>query len=71
MIAYGRKFDAPNLTAAQLQVSSRELQQAYEQVDEDFLDTLAKAIVRIQSFHEGKWKIPGCRPEKTGLLSVA
>lgn len=52
VLGYGRKFDAPNLTAAQLQVSSGELQQAYKQVDADFLDTLAKAIERIQSFHE-------------------
>ena len=52
LLAYGRKFDAPNLTAAQLQVNSSEMQAAYELVDAQFIETLTKAIERIQSFHE-------------------
>ena len=52
IVTYGRKFDAPNLSAEHLQVSSRELQNAYELVDEVFLDTLSRAIERIQTFHE-------------------
>jgi histidinol dehydrogenase len=52
VLAYGRKFDSPDLAAGQLQVSSGELKEAYEQVDEDFLDTLGRAIERIQTFHE-------------------
>ncbi len=68
VVAYGRKFDAPNLTAAQLQVSSRELQQAYEQVDEDFLDTLAKAIERIQSFHEREMEDSWLQTREDGTI---
>lgn len=52
VIAYSKKFDSPNLTQQQLQVSSRELLAAYDQVDSDFLETLTKAIERIQGFHE-------------------
>ncbi len=52
VIAYGRQFDAPELTLQQLQVSSEELQQAYDLVDEDFLVSLGRAIDRVQSFHE-------------------
>lgn len=52
VLKYCRKFDAPNLTVEQLQVSSEELQQAYELVDDSFLDTIGRAIERIQSFHE-------------------
>ncbi|BHH82553.1 histidinol dehydrogenase [Desulforhopalus sp. 52FAK] len=52
VLSYSRKFDAPNLTIDQLQVNSKELIAAYDQVDSDFLETLTKAIDRIQSFHE-------------------
>ncbi len=52
VLAYGREFDSPDLTADQLQVSSKELKAAYEKVDEDFMDSLGKAIERIQGFHE-------------------
>jgi histidinol dehydrogenase len=51
VLRYCRKFDAHDLTLEQLQVSSKELQEAYELVDEDFLDTLGRAIERIQTFH--------------------
>jgi histidinol dehydrogenase len=52
VVEYGRRFDAPNLTVEQLQVSSAELKAAYDEVDEPFLETLALAIERIQAFHE-------------------
>ncbi len=68
VLAYGRKFDAPNLTATQLQVSSRELQEAYELVDEDFLDTLTKAIDRIQSFHEREMEDSWLQTREDGTI---
>lgn len=52
VLEYCRQFDAPDLTVEQLQVSTEELQQAYELVDDGFLDTIGRAIERIQSFHE-------------------
>ena len=52
VIAYSRKFDAPNLSRDMLQVNSEELIAAYGNVDSDFLETLTKAIDRIQEFHE-------------------
>ncbi len=52
VVEYSRKFDAPDQTVDGLQVNSKEMQEAYELVDEDFLATLTKAIDRIQSFHE-------------------
>jgi histidinol dehydrogenase len=52
VVAYGRQYDAPELTAAQLPVSTEELRDAYRQVDDLFLDTLGKAIERIHFFHE-------------------
>jgi histidinol dehydrogenase len=52
VVAYGRQYDAPELTVGQLQVSTKELQDAYLHVDDEFLASLGKAIERIQSFHE-------------------
>lgn len=52
VVEYGRKFDSPELTRDKLQVSADELQEAYKKIDQSFLETLALAIERIQSFHE-------------------
>jgi len=52
VVEYGRRFDAPNMTAADLEVTAAELEAAYAQVGEDFRDTLALAIERIRTFHE-------------------
>ncbi len=52
VVEYTRRYDAPELTLEQLTVSALEFKQAYKQVDDAFLETLSKAIERIQSFHE-------------------
>lgn len=52
LVDYGRRFDAPGLTIDQLVVSDLEFDEAYQRVDTDFLNTLKKAIKRIQVFHE-------------------
>ena len=68
VLTYGRKYDAPNLTKEQLQVSSSELKDAYEQVDADFLDTLAKAIERIQAFHEREMEDSWLQTREDGTI---
>ncbi len=68
VLAYGRKFDAPDLAAGQLQISSGELKEAYEQVDEDFLDTLGRAIERIQSFHEREMEDSWLQTREDGTI---
>lgn len=68
LIAYGRKFDSPNLTKDQLQVNSRELLGAYSQVDDDFLHTLAKAIERIQHFHEREMEDSWMQTREDGTI---
>jgi histidinol dehydrogenase len=68
VVGYIRQFDAPNLTADQLQVSSSELRQAYELVDEDFLDTLGRAIERIQNFHEREMEDSWLQTREDGTI---
>lgn len=52
VIEYSRRFDAPQMNIDNMRASTTELQDAYQQVDRDYLNTLALAIGRIQSFHE-------------------
>jgi histidinol dehydrogenase len=52
VVEYTRKFDAPRFDRAQLRVSNREIEQAYQEVDAEFRATLALAIDRIRTFHE-------------------
>lgn len=68
VLTYSRKFDAPNLTAEQLQVSGGELQKAYELADEDFLDSLGRAIERIQSFHEREMEDSWLQTREDGTI---
>ena len=68
VLGYCRKYDAPNLTAGQLQVSAQELTEAYNQVDEDFLDTLSRAIERIQSFHEREMEDSWLQTREDGTI---
>lgn len=68
VLAYCRKYDAPNLAAGQLQVDAAELQEAYGQVDQQFLDTLARAIERIQSFHEREMEDSWLQTREDGTI---
>jgi histidinol dehydrogenase len=68
VLAYCRKYDAPNLAAGQLQVGAAELQEAYDLVDEDFLNTLARAIERIQSFHEREMEDSWLQTREDGTI---
>lgn len=51
LLAYARKFDSPDLEVGSIMVTAAELQQAYDQVDEGFQQTLEIAIERIHRFH--------------------
>lgn len=68
LVEYGRRFDAPNLTVDQLQVSSAEMARAYELVDEGFLETLTVAIDRIQGFHEREMEDSWLQTREDGTI---
>ncbi len=52
LLEYTRKFDAPKMTAEQLQVTKEELTAAYSQVDDSLMESLLLAKKRIQDFHQ-------------------
>jgi histidinol dehydrogenase len=68
VVDYGRRFDAPNLTIDQLQVTAVEMKAAYEQVDEDFLATLARAIERIETFHQREMEDSWLQTREDGTI---
>ncbi|MBU0946482.1 MAG: histidinol dehydrogenase [Proteobacteria bacterium] len=68
VLEYSRKFDAPGLVLENLQVSTAELKEAYELVDEAFLETLSKAIERIQSFHEREMEDSWMQTRENGTI---
>ncbi|MEW6518501.1 MAG: histidinol dehydrogenase [Thermodesulfobacteriota bacterium] len=72
LLEYTRKYDAPHMTLAQLQVSEAELQAAYAQVDASLMQSLQLARERIWSFHEREmeqsWIVTGDDGSITGRL---
>ncbi len=68
VLEYTRKFDSPDLAVESLKVSTEELKEAYELVDDDFLVTLAKAIERIQTFHEREMEDSWMQTRENGTI---
>ncbi len=52
VLAYTRRFDAPQMQQTGLALTAAELAKAYDLVDDSFIATLEVAITRIQEFHE-------------------
>ena len=68
VLEYTRTFDAPDLMLADMQVSMAEMLAAYELVDEAFLETLAVAIERVQSFHEREMEDSWMQTRENGTI---
>ena len=68
VIEYCRKYDAPDITVDQLQVSMTEMQDAYGMVDQEFLGTLEMAIERIQTFHEREMEDSWLQTREDGTI---
>lgn len=52
LFAYTDKFDHCQLTADTLYVTDQEIREAYEQVSQELLTVIRKALVNIRSYHE-------------------
>ncbi len=51
IVEYTRRFDSEEFTASAITVTSREVEQAYDQVDYEFLRIIRKAIANVDEFH--------------------
>ncbi len=68
LVEYGQKFDSPELTLENLQVSAAEMKEAYEKVDDEFMASLTKAIERVQSFHEREMEDSWMQTREDGTI---
>lgn len=68
VLEYTRKFDSPDLSIENMKVSTEELKEAYGLVDDDFLNTLTKAIERIQVFHEREMEDSWMQTRENGTI---
>jgi histidinol dehydrogenase len=68
VIEYCNRFDAPDMTTQTMQVSADELKEAYTRVDEEYLQTLAMAIDRVQGFHEREMEDSWIQTREDGTI---
>lgn len=72
VLAATKKFDHADLTADQLQVTEAEIEEAYQKVSPELLESLRLARDRIQEFHQRQhfqsWFQPGENGELLGQL---
>ena len=66
LFEYTKKFDKAELTA--LEVSSEEMRDAFDSVDEDFLKILRQAAENIRAFHEKQVRNSFIISEKDGVV---
>jgi histidinol dehydrogenase len=52
LLEYTNRFDCESITAANLQVTKAEIQEAYDSVDARLLETIRKSLKNIREYHE-------------------
>lgn len=52
VLSYTKKFDGCDLTAEQMLVTEEEIKEAYNIVEERFIEIIRKALVNIRDYHE-------------------
>ena len=67
LLAYARKFDKADLTS--LEVSAEEIDQAFQEVDPQFLEILREAAKNIRAFHEKQVRQSFIMNENKGVVT--
>lgn len=65
---YTEKFDKVALSADTIQVTQKEIDEAYAQVDEKLLKIVRKALVNIRSYHEKQKKNSWFDSQENGII---
>ena len=68
LFEYTEKFDEACLTSKTLQVQEEEIEEAYQLVNEKFLDVMRKALINIRSYHEKQRQNSWFHSEENGTL---
>lgn len=62
---YTAQFDKAEINAENILVTEEEIKEAYEEVDDELIKVIRKAIKNIRDFHENRFRRAGLRQEKT------
>lgn len=62
---YTAQFDKAEINADNILVTEEEIKEAYEEVDDELIKVIRKAIKNIRDFHENRFRRAGLRQEKT------
>ncbi len=65
---YTERFDKCILTPETIQVTEAEIEKAYEEVDQELLEVIRKALVNIRAFHEKQRRYSWFDSEESGIL---
>lgn len=68
LVEYTRRFDGPDLTQEQLVVQAEEVEEAYSQVDEAYLEAINIAIENIENFHFKQLRPSWMEPDEDGNI---
>lgn len=68
LFGYTQKFDHISLTPETVQVSDREIEEAYREVDPKLLEVIRKALVNIRSYHEKQKRTSWFDTQENGIL---
>ena len=68
VVKYTRKFDAPDISLHDLQITDREIDLAYSEVEEDFLEAISLAKSNIESFHQKQLRNSWITTETNGVI---
>ena len=68
LVAYTNKFDSANVNENNLCVSREEIEQAYEIVDEEFIEAIKLAAENIRFFHEKQKKNSWMLTKERGVI---
>ena len=68
VIKYTRKFDAPRISVAELRVTDAEFEDAYPQVDSEFLHAVQQARTNVERFHQKQLRNSWISTEADGVI---
>ncbi len=68
VFAYTKKFDGADISAQNIRVKEKELQEAYQEVDPALVATMRKALANIRSYHEKQKKYSWFDSQPNGTL---
>lgn len=68
LFEYTKKFDKAEITAGNIQVTKKEIEEAYQEVDGHLLEVIRKALVNIRTYHEKQKQFSWFDTTETGTM---